>query len=50
MRVVLRLLGIEVLDLDLSDSIDPDPDRDLSGGTLSSTAIGFHQEVIEDDE
>ncbi len=41
MRLVLRLLGMEVLDLDLSDSTT-DPDADLSGGTLSSDRIGFH--------
>lgn len=44
MRVTLRLLGLDVLDLELTTgSTSPEPEddtqRDLSGGYLGSTAI-----------
>jgi hypothetical protein len=43
MRITLRLLGLEVLDVWLSTDPEPDDDaaRDLSGGTLSSQPVGF---------
>jgi hypothetical protein len=43
MRITLRLLGLEVLDVWLSTDAEPADDvaRDLSGGTLSSQPVGF---------
>lgn len=45
MRITLRLLGLEVLDVWLSTDPDAEPAddvaRDLSGGTLSSQPVGF---------
>lgn len=43
MRLTIRVLGLDLLDVDLStDSSSPEPDdtsRDLSGGTLCSDRI-----------
>lgn len=43
MIATLRLFGVEVLHVELSDSPSPEPEddtaRDLSGGTLSSYPI-----------
>lgn len=43
MRLTLRLLGLEVLDVNLSTDPAPadDPARDLSGGTVASTPINL---------
>lgn len=46
MRLTLRVLGLDLLDFEVStDSPSPEPDddtaRDLSGGTLASTPVGF---------
>lgn len=45
MRLTFRLMGLEVLVFEIStdaDSSSPEPDpRDLSGGTLASTPMGF---------
>lgn len=46
MRLVLRLFGVTVIDLDATDSPDIEPDvdwSDLSGGTLASIPVGFIQ-------
>jgi hypothetical protein len=57
MRLTLRILGLEVVDLDIATDIteaeeyEPDP-HDLSGGTLASTPVGFYgqYEVPQDVE
>jgi len=45
MRLSIRFLGLDLLDLDLStDSPSPEPDdraRDLSGGTTAAYPVGF---------
>lgn len=45
MRLTLRVLGLDLLDFEVTtdaDSASPEPDpSDLSGGTLSSTPVGF---------
>lgn len=46
MRVTIRLLGLDLLDVELStDPSSPGPDddtaRDMSGGTLAATPMGF---------
>jgi hypothetical protein len=42
MRVSIRLLGLDLLDVEIStDGEQPSPDTDLSGGTSSSYPIGF---------
>lgn len=45
MKFTLRLLGLEVIDVEIStdaDSSSPEPDpSDLSGGTLAATPMGF---------
>jgi hypothetical protein len=45
LRFTLRILGLDIIDAELSTeapSVEPeDPERDLSGGTLTSTPIGF---------
>jgi hypothetical protein len=42
-RLTLRFLGLDLLDIEVTtDSPSPEPDpRDLSGGTTSSTPMGF---------
>ena len=44
-RLVVRVLGLDLLDIDLStDSPSPEPDdtaRDLSGGTTCTNIVGF---------
>ncbi len=43
MRLIIRILGTELLDINLSDGLpEEDNDRDLSGGTLVSDRIGYH--------
>lgn len=45
MRLTIRLLGLDLLDVEMStDSPSPEPDdtaRDLSGGTTAATPISF---------
>lgn len=41
MIFTVRVLGIEVLHLELADSDEDDKARDLSGGDTGSTQIGF---------
>lgn len=47
MRLTLRILGLDLLDLELSTDAPAEPDededfsRDLSGGTTYSSAMGF---------
>ena len=45
MRLTIRFLGLDLLDVDLStDSSSPEPDdtsRDLSGGTTGAMPMGF---------
>lgn len=44
MRLTVRVLGLDLLDVELStdtDQGDDDTARDLSGGTSSSYPIGF---------
>jgi hypothetical protein len=57
MRLTLRILGFEVLDLDIAtdsteaEEYEPDP-HDLSGGTTSAMPVGFcgQYEVPQDVE
>lgn len=43
MRLTVRVLGLELLSIDASteDEAPDDTARDLSGGTLASTPVGF---------
>ncbi len=51
MRLIVRILGTELLDINLSDGPpEATPDRDLSGGTLGSDRIGYHATVEGEDE
>ena len=54
MRLTIRLLGLDLLDVDLStDSPSPEPDdtsRDLSGGTTASTPMGFVAHMDKPDD
>jgi len=41
-RLTVRFLGLDLLDIEVTtDVADEDTDRDASGGTLSSTPMGF---------
>lgn len=39
MRLVIRLFGVTVLDVTADDGDDEDRERDLSGGTTTSTGF-----------
>lgn len=44
MRLMVRILGLELIDVEVStDQAEPDDDkaRDLSGGSTSSYPVGF---------
>ena len=53
MRLVVRLLGLDLLDVELTTAEEPDDTaRDLSGGTCGSTPVGFvarYEKPREDD-
>ena len=44
MRLTIRLLGLELLSVEAStdeDQCEDDKARDLSGGTIAATPVGF---------
>ena len=50
MRLTIRLLGTEVFHVSTDPEPEDDKERDLSGGTLASTPMGFVARFDRPDE